>query len=101
MQYRQGDVFIEGIKKPTTVKGKRILNGVLVEGEVTGHAHRVQKSDLDAVEIVAEAEHIVLSARRDITIVHEEHSPITLPAGDYKVGIQREYSPQEIRLVRD
>ncbi len=35
------------------------------------------------------------------TFVHEEHGPVTLPPGDYKVVIQREYSPEAIRNVAD
>jgi hypothetical protein len=36
-----------------------------------------------------------------VTIIHEEHSPIPLARGFYRVWRQREYSPQEIRVVRD
>lgn len=35
------------------------------------------------------------------TFVHQEHGPITLPPGNYRVQIQREYSPEEIRNVAD
>jgi hypothetical protein len=35
------------------------------------------------------------------TVVHEEHGPITLPRGLYRVWQQREYSPEAIRVVRD
>jgi hypothetical protein len=36
-----------------------------------------------------------------VTVVHEEHRPITLTSGYYRVWRQREYSPEEIRVVRD
>jgi hypothetical protein len=35
------------------------------------------------------------------TIIHEEHQPITLPQGTYRVWMQREYTPQAIRQVVD
>ena len=35
------------------------------------------------------------------TLIHQEHGPIRLPAGEYRVWRQREYSPKEIRIVRD
>jgi hypothetical protein len=35
------------------------------------------------------------------TVTHEEHGPITLPRGTYRVWRQREYSPEAIRVVRD
>jgi hypothetical protein len=34
-------------------------------------------------------------------VIHEEHAPIPLPTGYYQVWRQREYTPQEIRIVRD
>jgi len=38
-----------------------------------------------------------------VLLKHQEHSPIKLPPGDYKIGIQREYDPFEqiIREVAD
>jgi hypothetical protein len=35
------------------------------------------------------------------TIIHQEHRPITLPRGSYRVWAQREYSPEAIRPVLD
>jgi hypothetical protein len=37
----------------------------------------------------------------DSQIVHEEHAPIALEPGYWQVIRQREYSPEEIRWVRD
>lgn len=34
-------------------------------------------------------------------VVHEEHATIKLPQGTYRVWRQREYSPTEIRIIRD
>ncbi len=34
-----------------------------------------------------------------VRIVHEEHTPITLPAGDYEVIRQREYTPPPRTVV--
>jgi len=34
-------------------------------------------------------------------VVHEEHGPISLEPGTYRVWIQREYSPEAIRRVLD
>ena len=35
------------------------------------------------------------------TLTHDEHGPITLEPGVYKVRIQREYSPEAIHNVAD
>lgn len=101
-QARQGDVFIQRIKtvpasaKPVTRKGDVIL----ALGEVTGHAHRI-KASLDAVDVLAEAEKIILNVKRPVTVTHEEHGPITLAPGVYESYIQREWDELEERRVLD
>ena len=35
------------------------------------------------------------------TLVHEEHGPVPLARGLYRVIRQREYAPQQVRYVRD
>lgn len=96
--YRQGDVLlvpvarVEGRKSPSK---KRI---VLAEGEVTGHAHSVSAKDAEL--FVSEVE-TYLRVRSETDVTHQEHSPITLPPGSYKVVRQREYSPEAIRNVSD
>jgi hypothetical protein len=34
-------------------------------------------------------------------LIHQEHATLQIPKGDYKVWRQREYTPQEIRIIRD
>ena len=96
MQYRQGDVFIESIKAvPATAKPvKRKGDVILAYGEVTGHAHRIA-SPLDAVDVLQEAERIILNVHSPVTITHEEHGPVTLEPGVYESYVQREYDPLE------
>ena len=95
-QARQGDVWIESIKsvpataKPTTRNGDVIL----AYGEVTGHAHRIA-APLDAVDVLQEAERIILNVHSHVTITHEEHGPVTLQPGVYASYVQREYDPLE------
>ena len=36
-----------------------------------------------------------------VEVVHEEHGTVILAPGDYRVTIQREYSPEAIRNVID
>ena len=96
MQYRQGDVFIESIKAvPATAKPvKRKGDVILAYGEVTGHAHRIA-APLDAVDVLQEAERIILNVHSPVTITHEEHGPVTLQPGVYASYVQREYDPLE------
>lgn len=102
--FRQGDVLIARVKElPTELKPVPKDNGrvILAYGEVTGHAHAV----LGDVELlgsdVAEMEERFLRVEQEAQVVHEEHGTIELPAGDYRITRQREYSPEEIRMVAD
>ena len=73
---------------------------VLAEGEITGHAHRLQ--DPASGHVFSVGSELYLEVLGDTaTVVHEEHGPITVPRGNYMVRIQREYSPREIRRVVD
>lgn len=101
MQYRQGDILFETVE--AAPKGKAIPRQkgriVLAEGEVTGHAHVVTAPKIKWIEATDGERY--LNAPMPFTIQHEEHGPITLPAGAYRVWHQREYSPEEIRRVAD
>jgi hypothetical protein len=97
--WRQGDVFIAPI--PAVPKGAARRPGVvLVEGELTGHSHRLARPD--AGELLERGGNLYLRVLADsATIIHQEHRAITLPRGTYRVWGQREYSPDEIRRVLD
>lgn len=108
--YRQGDVLLiavpsipTGATETTERDDGRI---VLAYGEVTGHAHALYepatkaKPDGKARIWDAGAERFLqVLARTEVK--HEEHAPIALPPGVYKVVHQVEYTPQEIRRVAD
>lgn len=98
--YRQGDVLIRQIKSLPAQKATKRESGILAYGEVTGHAHKVET--LSQAEVLEVGSDLYLRVSEDgVRIVHDEHAPITLPAGDYSVEIQREYTPAEIRNVTD
>jgi hypothetical protein len=126
--YRQGDVLFCAIDKLPAGKTAKRENGVVAYGEVTGHKHAL--ADLNAAEVLeiddglfvrvsdeglaidadtggqtggpyGGARRLIERTVRGATFVHEEHGPITLPPGDYRVQIQREYTPEEIRNVVD
>jgi hypothetical protein len=97
--YRHGDLLVK--KVDAIPEGARALHHlVLAEGEVTGHSHRIAERDA-AVLYDADFE-LYFEVRHDrATLVHQEHGPIELPRGLYRAWRQREYSPREIRYVRD
>lgn len=97
--WRQGDVLIATLQE-VPANAKLRDGGLLVEGEITGHSHRV--------EVPASAEVWELNGQlyvkvvaKSARIVHEEHGPIELPQGLYRVWRQREYTPGQSRSVED
>jgi len=97
---RQGDLFIAPTNAiPSGAEPKRHL--ILAEGEITGHSHRVDGGPALA-ELFQAEDGIYLDVRAaSVRVLHEEHEPVTLPSGKYRVWRQREYTPAEIRTVRD
>ena len=97
--WRHGDVFIEACNQ--IPKGaKRLPHLLLAKGELTGHAHRIE-GNRGASLFEAGDERFLDVTDDSITIIHEEHAPITLTRGAYRVWIQREYSPDAIHRVMD
>ena len=97
--WRQGDVFLIATSG-LPLAGRVERRPVLAEGELTGHAHRLE--DPASGRVFSVGSDLYLEVLADTaTIVHEEHGAVTLPRGGYAIRIQREYSPQEIRRVAD
>ena len=103
--YRQGDVLIERISKlPVNVKPVARQGGrvILAAGEVTGHHHAIAAPNADLYSAVDAGDVTFLEIRDAVAALsHEEHATIPLEPGFYRVSIQREYSPEEIRRVQD
>lgn len=101
--YRQGDVLIEQVESMPIGEVVKPENGriVLAHGEATGHHHSIAETDVDRAILDQDGGAMFLSLIRDSVLTHQEHAPIDLDAGIYKVTIQREYSPEEIRRVAD
>lgn len=100
---RQGDVLIVPVDKiPEEAKADE-GNAVLVEGEVTGHAHRIRHSDLMAKKamLMMVGTQMYLRALQEIHIDHEDHGTNILPPGDYEIRRQQEFTPQGWRRVVD
>jgi hypothetical protein len=100
-QIQQGDVLLKRVEKPavfkSTQRGGKII---LAHGEHTGHHHAVEDSE---AELVADGDRILLMLEREATLTHQEHGPVTVPAGCWEVGRVQEfdYLTQMARDVRD
>jgi hypothetical protein len=98
--FRQGDVLIRSVKKLPKGERRKRQSGEVLEGEATGHVHRI--AELNQAEVLEIGEDLFLSVGENgVSLVHEEHKPIVLPPGDYEITRQREYSPEAIRNVAD
>src|SRR5688572_3958625 len=99
VMWRHGDVLIAAIEA-VPEKATQIPGSTLAYGEITGHSHRIAEpnaAELWEVDGRLYLKVVVPSA----TLIHEEHQPITLSQGVYRVWMQREYSPTEIRRIVD
>ena len=105
--YRQGDVLLVPITEAEMpaglIEAPRDRSGrmVLARGEATGHAHVVTGEGLTLLCLPDDLETMFLRVRGYGRVGHEEHGPIPLPAGYYRVVRQREYVPGSIRPVSD
>jgi hypothetical protein len=97
--YRHGDILVAAVSEIPS-DARKLQHLVLAEGELTGHSHRIADAD-DAVLYKAGGEMFLRVIARAATLIHQEHGPIELPQGNYRVWRQREYAPQEIRTIRD
>ncbi len=101
MQYQHGDVLIEQVGEiPKSAKKQKTERIVIAEGEVTGHAHVVTTP---GVESFVEDAMMYIKSLIPWEVKHEEHAPIEIPPGIYKISRVREYDhiTEMERQVRD
>jgi hypothetical protein len=115
--YRQGDVLIEAVE--SIPAREEIEQTLLVRGEGRNHGHFISGSNTQVYKALdgevtengglitqylnLEEGGVIEHKLIDSQIWSEEHGPITLPPGKYRVIKQREYNPyaKAIRAVRD
>lgn len=94
---RQGDLLF--IKINELPKGlKKIRGNVIVRGEATGHTHQLGGGDIFSDNKGL----LYLVVLKKGLITHQEHKPIKLSKGLYKVQRQREYTNKDaVKVVVD
>lgn len=97
--YRHGDLLVQNVAE-VPQDARPLQHLVLAEGEMTGHSHRI--AEKSSARLYESGVGLYLQVNEAVaTLVHQEHGPIQLPRGTYRVWRQREYSPRDIRFVRD
>jgi hypothetical protein len=93
---RQGDVLLVPLDEIPYARQHVRDHNVVAEGEATGHAHVV----VGPARLVQATPHTAVAGElfvvvhgRSATLRHEEHDPIELARGVYRVVRQREYEP--------
>lgn len=102
---RQGDVLLFRVASlpkgvvDVTPKGDVIL----MHGEVTGHAHRIKRSQTEkpSARIFDLGAERYLQIAERVALTHEEHSAVFLEAGVYHQAFQVEDFGEEVRRVAD
>jgi hypothetical protein len=104
--YRQGDILLIPIQAlPERLVAVTRDDGrvVLAYGEATGHAHAIHArgAALFREDGSLPGGSMFLRLAEAAELRHEEHAPIALPSGLYRVVRQREYAPDAVRNVED
>ncbi|OGW69649.1 MAG: hypothetical protein A2036_01710 [Omnitrophica bacterium GWA2_50_21] len=94
--WRQGDLLIVKVKD-IPKKAVKKTNGILAEGEVTGHMHELDSGEVYAV---GETLYFRVSESEQTVLNHPDHGSITFEPGEYKVIRQREYEPDSWKKSR-
>lgn len=89
---RQGDVLLARVSAIPQGARQEQRSGriVLAEGEATGHAHAIHEPD---ARTYRHGDQRYLLTRSRAQLVHEEHAPIDIPPGSWRIVQQREYVP--------
>lgn len=106
--YRQGDILLIKVRAlpDGAIENTPQDRIVLAYGEVTGHAHalyepRTKAAPQGKVTAWDAGAERYIQVLEQTALKHEEHAPIDLAPGVYKVVRQVEYTPEELRRVED
>jgi hypothetical protein len=95
--YRQGDVLIcavDAAPNNLTPVPRDPRGVVLAEGEATGHFHGIKSRSASLFRTEEDVRYMRVTA--PVMLKHQEHSPIKIPRGEYRVTIHTQYQPGEL-----
>ena len=98
---QQGDVLIKLIQpKEVSKEAVKVNSRTLAEGETTGHSHAVAEGSFTMLLNPFESGVRFLNAISELVVKHEEHAPVTIKPGNYRVEIVQE-EDHFLRLTRN
>ena len=102
-QFRQGDILLKEVEGIPTGNLEVVNDGALARGETTGHSHQVQLSKGVQVLQDQKTKVMFIVATTIAVLTHQDHGPLTIPAGVYQVVQQRQrgYTPKTVRQIQD
>lgn len=109
---RQGDVLLEKLNGATTIGKKEQLqllipnSKIVAEGELTGHNHSFAKDSQvllfkeegTSTSSTSGPQVLVVKEKAGATLSHQEHLPLIVPEGVYKIKGEVEYNPFTLQL---
>jgi hypothetical protein len=93
-QIQQGDVLLQEVNHlPEGVTAGPSEGRIVVSrGEQSGHSHIVNSDQTTLWTLTRDGiTELYLEVQAQATLVHDEHKPLTIPAGIYRVGRVKEY----------
>jgi len=93
-QIQQGDVLLQQVPSIPTGATEEQHRGriILARGERTGHAHVISSDKAKLWSLTRDGvTELYLEVQAPVTIVHDEHKPLPVPTGIYRVGRVKEY----------
>lgn len=98
--FQHGDVQLFAEPLPNGLEKRK--GNVVMEGELTGHAHRLFDGDFQLYEN-AKTKERWLKVVTPVNFKHEEHDTRVIPPGEYRIGQvqQWDYDAEESRRVAD
>jgi len=98
---QQGDVLIK--PRPVPREAVKVDDCVLMHGEATGHAHRLDGEGFTVFEHPKTKRKHLRIVKSGVMLRHEEHKAFEVPPGEYVVEGVREYDhfDEEARRVAD
>jgi hypothetical protein len=101
--YRHGDLLFRPAAQQDVLRTDLKSRGsnIILEGEVTGHAHKILEGEAAILDFYEETwrsgeqrqtlTQTFLQCNTETVIAHEEHGPLAIPAGLWEVVRAREF----------